>query len=118
LSESFRYPIGTNPQNPLDSLPRFKAQAERLAKMTVEAGRDPKAVGLSLRVTIFGESAPAQASDGERRLFAGSPALMAADIKAMRAMGVGSLDFGFGGSTAEEVLASMQKFRAEVLPLV
>jgi hypothetical protein len=99
-------------------LSRFKAQATRLAKLTVEAGRDPKAVSLSLRVTIFGEIATVQASDGEHRLFAGPPALIVADIRAMRDMGVGSLDFGFGGSTADEVLAAMQKFRAEVLPLV
>src|SRR3954452_11428167 len=112
------YPIGTNPQNPIDSLARFKAQAARLGKMVTEAGRDPKAVALSLRVTVFGDTAPAQANDGEHRLFAGPPALIAADIKAMRDMGVGSLDFGFGGSTADEVLATMQKFRAEVLPLV
>jgi probable F420-dependent oxidoreductase len=112
------YPIGTNPQNPLDSLMRFKAQAVRLGRMVTDAGRDPKAVGLSLRVTVFGETAPPQASDGEHRLFAGLPALVAADIRALRDMGVGSLDFGFGGSTADEVLAGMQRFRAEVLPLV
>jgi hypothetical protein len=91
---------------------------DRLRKMTVEAGRDPKAVGLSLRVTVFGANAPAQASDGERRLFAGPPALIAADIRALRDIGVSCIDFGFGGSTADEVLAGMQKFRAEVLPLV
>jgi probable F420-dependent oxidoreductase len=112
------YPIGTNPQNPLDSLTRFKTQAARLRKMVTEAGRDPKAVGLSLRVTVFGETAPAQASDGEHRLFAGPPALLAADIKTLRDIGVGCIDFGFGGSTADEVLAAMQKFKAEVLPLV
>ena len=39
-------------------------------------------------------------------------------IRALRAMGVGCLDFGFGGSTADEVLSGMQKFKAEVLPLV
>jgi hypothetical protein len=33
-------------------------------------------------------------------------------------MGVGSIDFGFGGSTAGEVLNGMQKFRGDVLPLV
>jgi alkanesulfonate monooxygenase SsuD/methylene tetrahydromethanopterin reductase-like flavin-dependent oxidoreductase (luciferase family) len=112
------YPIGTNPQNPLDSLARFKVQVARLSKMVTEAGRDPRAVGLSLRVTVFGETAPAQASDGERRLFAGPPTLVSADIRALRDLGVGSLDFGFGGSTADEVLAGMQKFKAEVLPLV
>jgi len=66
----------------------------------------------------FGESAPPQASDGEHRLFAGPPALIAADIRALRDMGVDCLDFGFGGSTADEVLGGMQKFRAEVLSLV
>src|SRR5258707_11336605 len=86
--------------------------------MVTEAGRDPRAVGLSLRVTVFGENAPAQASDGEHRLFAGPAALVAADIRALRDMGVGSLDFGFGGSTAHEVLACMQKLRAQVFPLV
>ena len=90
----------------------------RASAMPVEAGRDPKTVGLSLRVTVFGETAPAQTSDGEHRLFAGPPALIAADIRALRDMGVGSLDFGFGGSTADEVRAGMQKFRAEVMPLV
>src|SRR5262249_54268915 len=112
------YPIGTNPQNPLDSLTRFKTQTARLRKMITEAGRDPTTVSLSLGVTVFGESAPPQASDGEHRLFAGSPALMAADIKALRDLGVGCLDFGFGGSTADEVLEAMQKFKTDVLPLV
>ena len=112
------YPIGTNPQNPLDSLTRFKTQVARLRKMTTEAGRDPKAVGLALRCTVFGENAPPQAGDGEHRLFAGAPAVVAADIRALRDMGVSSIDFGFGGSTADEVLARMGTFRAEVLPLV
>ena len=123
------YPIGTNPQNPLDSLTRFKTQVARLRKMTVEAGRDPNAVGLSLRVTVFGETAPAQAGDGEHRLLAGPPAVVAADIRALRDMGVGCMDFGFGGdqrrsgpaaggATADDVLAQMQRFRAEVLSLI
>jgi len=94
------YPIGTNPQNPLDSLTRIKTQAGRLRKMVTEAGRDPKAVALSLRVTVFGETAPPQASDGEHRLFAGPPALACRRYPALRDMGVGCIDFGFGGSTA------------------
>lgn len=112
------YPIGTNPANPLDSLPRFKAQVARLRKMTAEAGRKPESVALVLRVTVFGEGAPALAGDGEHRLFAGPPATVAADIRALRDMGVGHLDFGFGGDTAEAVLDNMRRFRAEVLSLV
>ena len=63
-------------------------------------------------------AALAQAGDGEHRLFAGTPAVVAADIRALRDMGVGYLDCNFGGSTADEVLGRMQKFRAEILSLV
>jgi probable F420-dependent oxidoreductase len=112
------YPIGTNPANPLDSLKRFKTQVDRLRKMTAEAGRKADAVGVTLRVTQFGENAPAKAGDGERRLFSGKPAELAGDIKALKEMGVGCLDFGFAGSTVDAVLAEMQKFRRDVLALV
>ena len=33
-------------------------------------------------------------------------------------MGVGCLDFGFGGSTVDAMLAEMQKFKRDVLALV
>jgi len=112
------YPIGTNPANPLDSLPRFKTQVARLRKMTAEAGRKPESVGLTLRVTVFGESAPAKADDGARRLFSGKPAELAADIRALRDLGVGCLDFGFGGSTVDAMLGEMQTFRQDVLSLL
>ena len=112
------YPIGTNPAFPLDSLARFKASVTRLRKMTADAGRKPDVVELALRCTAYGETVPAKAGDGERRLFAGKPAEIAADIKALRDMGVGHLDFGFGGTTVEAMLAEMQKFRKDVLALV
>ena len=112
------YPIGTNPANLLDSLPRFKAQVARLHKMTAEAGRDPKTMGLALRCTAFGDKIPAKASDGERRLFSGKPVEIAADMRALRDMGVGSLDFGFGGTTVEAMLGEMQAFKKDVLSLV
>ena len=111
------YPIGTNPANPLDSLARFKAQVARLRKMTEEAGRDPKAMGLAFRCTALGEKVPPKAGDGERRLFSGKPAEIAADMRALRDMGVGSLDFGFGGATVEAMLGEMQQFKNEVLTL-
>jgi len=112
------YPIGTNPANPLDSLARFKAQVARLRKMTEEAGRKPDAVGITLRVTAHGEGVPAKAGDGERRMFSGKPQEIAADIKALRDLGVGHLDFGFGGTTVDAMLSEMQRLRKDVLPLV
>jgi probable F420-dependent oxidoreductase len=112
------YPIGTNPINPLDSLARFKTQVARLRKMTEQAGRDPKAMGLAFRCTALGEKVPPKAGDGERRLFSGKPKEIAADIKALGDMGVSHLDFGFGGSSAEAMLGEMQAFKKDVLALV
>ena len=109
------YPIPTNPAFPLDSLKRFSAAVEKLSKMTKEAGRDPKAVGITMRFQRFGDSVPDKAGDGERRLFSGTPADLAKDIKALEAKGVGAIDMSFAGSTIPELLAEMKRFKAEVM---
>ena len=59
-----------------------------------------------------------QAGDGERRLFSGTEAEIAGDLRDLRALGVAGLDFGFGGNTVEEVLTGMKRFRDEVLARV
>jgi probable F420-dependent oxidoreductase len=109
------YPIPTNPAFPLDSLKRFAAGAEKLSKMAKEAGRDPKAVGITMRLQRFGDTLPDKAGDGERRLFSGTPADLAADIKALAAHGVGAIDMNFAGSTIPEILAEMKRFKTEVM---
>jgi len=109
------YPIPTNPAFPLDSLKRFAAGAEKLSKMAKEAGRDPKAVGITMRLQRFGDTLPDKAGDGERRLFSGTPADLAADIKALEAHGVGAIDMNFAGSTVPEILAEMKRFKTEVM---
>ncbi|WP_395710754.1 TIGR03619 family F420-dependent LLM class oxidoreductase [Reyranella sp.] len=112
------YPIGTNPAFPLDSLARFKAGVAKLRALTEKAGRKADAVGLALRCTAYGESIPATAGDGERRLFSGKNADIAADIRALEEMGVSHLDVGFAGSTVDAMLAEMQRFKKDVLALV
>ncbi len=112
------YPIGTNPAHPLDSLPRFRAGVDRLRKLTAEAGRDPAAVALVLRCTRHGEEVPRQAGDGHRRLFSGKAADIAGDLRDLAGLGVGALDFGFGGATPADALAEMKLFRDEVLARV
>jgi probable F420-dependent oxidoreductase len=109
------YPIGTNPQHPLDSLKRLRAGIERLRRLTAEAGRDPGAVGLAMRVQSFGEGVPARAGDGERRMFSGTMADVVQDLKDMQALGIRHVDFGFGGATAEEAIAAMRRFADGVI---
>ncbi|GGG34442.1 LLM class F420-dependent oxidoreductase [Caldovatus sediminis] len=109
------YPIGTNPAHPLDSLARLRAGIARLRRLTAEAGRDPNAVAVAYRVQAHGPGVPARAGDGERRLFSGGPAEIVADLRALRDLGVGDVDFGFGGADAEATLDAMRRFRDEVM---
>jgi probable F420-dependent oxidoreductase len=112
------YPLGTNPQFPLDSLPRFKAGIERMRKAVAEAGRDPKAIAIAYRVQRFGPGVPARAGDGERRLFSGGPAELAGDIRAFAELGVTAIDLSFVGRSVEITLADMKRFREEVVARV
>ncbi len=112
------YPIPNNPAFPLDSLARYTASVARLRQMTAEAGRDPKAVGLTIRFPRYGAGVDEKAGDGERRLFSGGDAAIAGDIKALAALGVGAIDMGFGGTTVPEILAEMKRFKSEVMSRV
>ena len=111
------YPIGTNPRNRLDTLARLQAGLERLHKLTREAGRATKDVGLAYRLSQFG-AIPERADNGERRLGSGSNAAITADLKALRDLGVLAVDFSFGGDTADAVLANMRRLREDVLAKV
>jgi probable F420-dependent oxidoreductase len=112
------YPIGSNPAFPLDSLARFRAAVEELHELASRAGRDPRSIGLALRFPKYGTSLPDKAGDGERRLFSGSAAAIADDVKALARIGVGAIDLSFGGATAAEMLAEMKRFKSEVMAKV
>lgn len=109
------FPIGTNPAHLLETLPRLSAGIDRLRKMVTEAGRDPAAMQIGYRVQTYGEGVPATGTDGHRRLFSGSPTDIIADIRKLRELGVGWLDFNYPGTTVEEVLGSMKRFHQDVI---
>ena len=109
------YPIGSNNQHLLDTLPRLEAGIARLRQATAEAGRDPASMGVSFRVKRYGAAVPPKASDGERRLFSGSEADLIADFRALKKIGVGAIDIDFGRPTADAVLAEMRRFSAAVI---
>jgi probable F420-dependent oxidoreductase len=112
------YPIGTNPRHRLDSMPRFVAGVERLRRFSREAGRDPLQIALAYRIASWGKSLPPRADDGERRLFSGETAQIVGDLRAFRDFGVGYVDFGFDGGTADAMIANIRRFADEVLAKV
>jgi probable F420-dependent oxidoreductase len=109
------YPIGTNPQFPMDTLDRFKAGAAKLRGLTEKAGRKPDAVSLSYRVSSHPLAQPKGTVDGARKLFTGGPAEYVGDIRALAEAGVTSFDFGMFGATLPETIDNMRRFRDEVI---
>jgi alkanesulfonate monooxygenase SsuD/methylene tetrahydromethanopterin reductase-like flavin-dependent oxidoreductase (luciferase family) len=112
------YPIGTNPQFPLDTLDRFKAGVAKLRGMTEKAGRDPNAVELAYRISSNAEAQPKGTVDGQRKLFTGGAADFVGDIKALRDAGVTSFDCGLFGPTLGETVDKMRRFRDDVMAKV
>jgi alkanesulfonate monooxygenase SsuD/methylene tetrahydromethanopterin reductase-like flavin-dependent oxidoreductase (luciferase family) len=109
------YPIGSNNRHLLDTLPRYRAGIDRLRRLTAEAGRDRASVALTYRVKRYGEAVPATASDGNRRLFSGSTADIAADLRALRDLGVSAVDIDFERPDAAASIAEMRRFKEVVL---
>lgn len=109
------YPIGSNNQHLLDTLPRLKAGIAKLRQATAAAGRDASSVEVAFRVKRYGSAVPPKANDGERRLFSGSEADLISDFRALKDMGVTAIDIDFGRPTADAVLAEMKRFRNAVI---
>jgi probable F420-dependent oxidoreductase len=109
------YPIGTNPRNRLDTLKRLQGGIERLHKLTRDAGRSQSEVRVAYRFSQFGKALPERADDGDRRLGSGDDAAIAADLRALRHLGIIAIDFNFDGATADAVIANMRRFREAVL---
>ncbi len=113
------FPIGNNPQHPLDTPARLKAGIEKLHQAAEQNGRDPKTIGLVYYAGWFDEAKPAaRLESGERHILTGSAAELAQDIAALSALGVSDLVLNFQRDTLEKSLASMQRFMAEVRPLI
>jgi probable F420-dependent oxidoreductase len=112
------YPIGSNNQHLLDTLPRYRVGLARLRQLTAAAGRAPDAVAATYRVKRYGAALAPQASDGERRLFSGSDAAVISDIHALQDLGVTAIDFDFERPQEAEVIAEMRRFRDRVLAKV
>jgi probable F420-dependent oxidoreductase len=109
------YPIGTNPQFPMNTLTRYRAGIERLRKLTQEAGRKPESVALTYRVQRFGPNVPAKADNGDRMLFSGSNADLIEDVRTLRGLGVSALDFNFAAPDADAAITAMRQMHEQVL---
>jgi probable F420-dependent oxidoreductase len=111
------FPIGNNPQHPLDTAARFAEGVQRLHRTAEQLGRDPSSIGLAYYAGWFDETRTVQLDDGQRHLLTGTPAQIAEDIDALAELGVRDLVLNLQRDTLERSLASMQHFADEIRPL-
>jgi probable F420-dependent oxidoreductase len=112
------YPIGANPQHPLNTIGRFQAGVEKLEAECEKIGRDPKQIELAYLGNWYKENNTVMLDNGERHLLTGSDQNIVEDAQRLRAAGVRHLLFNFQRATLEESLACMERFAGEVLPLI
>jgi probable F420-dependent oxidoreductase len=113
------YPVGTNPQFPMNTLNRFKAGLTRFRGFAENAGRDPSEIAIALRVLAGPGVKPRGSIDGEAAMFTGSDTDWVADIKALADLGVTAVDvrlFGYGpDQSLDATIDNMRRFRDGVL---
>ncbi|HYY24266.1 MAG TPA: LLM class F420-dependent oxidoreductase [Candidatus Udaeobacter sp.] len=109
------HPIGGVPTIPLE--PEDVARAwETLADYARKAGRDPKAIRIALKGSLFDREK--QATPGKRRRFIGSADDIVADIREYRSAGVDTLIFDVRQPSSAETLHRMEWLAKEVIAKV
>ena len=113
------YPVGTNPQFPMNTLSRFKAGLTRFRGFAEKVGRDPSEIAIALRVLAGPGVKPAGRIDGEAEMFTGGDAQWVHDIQALADLGVSAIDvrlFGYGpDQSLDATIDNMRRFRDGVL---
>jgi hypothetical protein len=99
---------------PLDTLERLAAGIAEVKRACAAAERDPTTLGAAVLVQGFFEWGDYKTVDGSaRRLFTGTSADMAAAT--LSSLGVGHVALPLGGNTAQECVARIDRFGAEVI---
>ena len=112
------YPVGTNPQFPMNTVTRFKAGLERFHGFADRGGRDPSTLQVALRVLVGPSNRPRRSIDGDGEMFTGGTEDYVGDIKALQDLGVDAVDFRLFATTLEETIGNMRRFHDEVLTKV
>jgi probable F420-dependent oxidoreductase len=109
------HPVGAIAASPLPP-EEMRAHLATLRKLTEAEKRDFSKMAISYKAPLYDTGVPDRGDN--RRSFAGSPQQIADDIRSFAAIGVHELIFDFRGSSTSESVERLQKFAAEVIPLV
>jgi probable F420-dependent oxidoreductase len=108
------HPIGGVPTIPLEP-DDMKRDMEMLAEHARRSGRDPKAIRIALKGSLFDKE---KKIAGRRRRFMGSAEEIASDIRDYRDTGVDTMIFDVRRPSMAETLERMEWMASEVFPQV
>jgi probable F420-dependent oxidoreductase len=109
------HPVGAIAASPLPP-EEMRTHLATLKQLTEAEGRDFSALTISYKAPLYDTGVSDR--DGSRRSFSGSPDEIAEDIRTFAALGVHELIFDFRGDAIAESIKRLQRFAAEVMPLV
>jgi probable F420-dependent oxidoreductase len=112
------YPVGNNPQAPLDTPGSYAEKRKLLEAELTKAGRDPLSIAQAYLAPGRCQPVEQKAPDARRRPYTGRPADVAADIAGFAGAGVAHFFLGFPAPSLSEALADLAWFAAEVRPLI
>src|SRR4029078_1466200 len=94
------YPVGTNPQHPMNTVSTFRQGLERFHAFCKRGNRAPAEITLGYRVLSGPGVRPRGSIAGEAELFTGGDSDWVGDIRQLQDLGVTSVDarvLGDGG---------------------
>ena len=113
------YPVGTNPQHPMNTVSTFRQGLERFHGFCQRGGRDPKEITLAYRVLSGPGVRPRGEHRGRGRTVHRRRPDWVGDIRRLQDLGVTSVDvrlFGYGeAQTLQGTIDNMHRFRDGVL---
>ena len=109
------YPVGSNPQFPLNTTARYSQALERLYSIADEHKRDPASIKLAYWAHWPNDGEPIILSDGQRHLFTGSANQIVEDLGLFRDLGVQHMFFNFQREDIPSSVRCMEAFVDQVL---
>jgi probable F420-dependent oxidoreductase len=120
LRRTARYGDGWHPVGAIAAVPLPSAQLrthlDTLKRLTEAEGRDPGALTISYKAPLYDTEIPDPS--GARKSFTGSAQQIADDIRTFAAIGVHELIFDFRAQSHSASLEGLQRFAAQIMPLV
>src|SRR5205823_958562 len=109
------YPVGANPQFPMNTLSRFEAGLTRFRGFAEKGDRDPATIKVALRVLVGPSARARRTIEGEHEMFTGGAADYVADIRALAELGVDAVDVRLTAATLDATIDNMRRFRDDVM---